>query len=204
MGCLGLLGCTRETTVGVESQSAGEASDVAVGTGIQDVVAAKGKPLSVISSGDQMIVRWSDVIVRFERQMVTRIELRDHAREEAERVRCEKAVVELRARQAVEATRADELRRQAARENEAYVQNLELERKQEAILALQEDARMRQSSFGPMPTVSISCPSQIQERIGLSFSTASFSRSAFLPGPDMAAKHPSLLAALTASHSRRR
>ena len=139
-------------------------SEVEVGMGMKDVVAVKGKPLAFVSSGDRLIGRWSDAVVRFERQTVTRIERRNHAREEAVRLRCEKAVAELAVRRAGAAKQAEELRRQAERESEAYVQNLEVEKQRGLLLAMQEDVRLRQSSFGAMPSVRISRPSEIQNR----------------------------------------
>ena len=75
------------------------------------------------------------------------------------------------------------MRLQAERENEAYVQHLEIEKNNQVLFAAQEDARMRQSSFGPMPVVSIYCPGEVQDRLGLSMGTTSFSSSANQPFP---------------------
>jgi len=184
LACLGLLGCERNVTAdtNVAAETIGTVEvDVTKGMGGAEILAVKGKPLSIVSSGNRSIVRWSDVVIRFENEVARHIEVRNHAREEAIRLRSEKAAAELRAHQAAKAERAAELRHRTERENEAYLLKLEVEKQNEIALALQEDVRMRRSSFGPMPSLYISCPSEIRERTGLSFPSTSFSGSSSQP-----------------------
>jgi len=166
LSCLVLTGCGREAVVGL---------------GLEEVLAAKGKPVSIVTAGERTIVRWADEVVQFDGRFATHVERRNLECEAAVRARCEKAAAALAARRMAEVQRAMELRRQAEAETQSYVQSLEAQRRSDEQLAMQEDEKMRQSSFGSIEPISVQCPRGVSERIGLAFSPTAYPASGVRP-----------------------